>query len=85
VLAPPVAWGLTGQNAVVAQLRRAIERAHAYLFSGPPGAPLYDAAGSPAPGLMQLAATGSPAPGLMQLAATEPPLRESSVRKSEPQ
>jgi DNA polymerase-3 subunit delta' len=41
------AWGLTGQDAVVAQLRRAIERdrvPHAYLFSGPPGAPLYDAA-----------------------------------------
>jgi len=41
------AWGLTGQDAVVAQLRHAIERdrvPHAYLFSGPPGAPLYDAA-----------------------------------------
>lgn len=41
------AWGLTGQDAVVAHLRRAIERdrvPHAYLFSGPPGAPLYDAA-----------------------------------------
>ena len=41
------AWGLSGQDAVVAQLRRAIERdrtPHAYLFSGPPGAPLYDAA-----------------------------------------
>ena len=40
-------WGLTGQTAVVAQLMRAIERdrvPHAYLFSGPRGAPLYDAA-----------------------------------------
>jgi DNA polymerase-3 subunit delta' len=40
-------WGLTGQDAVVAQLRRAIERdrvPHAYLMSGPPGAPLYDGA-----------------------------------------
>jgi len=40
-------WGLTGQGAVVAQLKRAIERdrvPHAYLFSGPPGAPLYDGA-----------------------------------------
>ena len=40
-------WGLIGQDAAVAQLRRAIERdrvPHAYLFSGPPGAPLYDAA-----------------------------------------
>jgi len=40
-------WGLTGQGGVVAQLQRAIERdrvPHAYLFSGPPGAPLYDAA-----------------------------------------
>ncbi|MDQ3299764.1 MAG: hypothetical protein M3619_24560, partial [Myxococcota bacterium] len=40
-------WGLQGQDHVVAQLRRAIERdrvPHAYLFSGPPGAPLYDAA-----------------------------------------
>ena len=42
-----MSWGLTGQDHVVAQLRRAIERdrvPHAYLFSGPPGAPLYDAA-----------------------------------------
>lgn len=41
------AWGLTGQDAVVAHLKRAIDRdrvPHAYLFSGPPGAPLYDAA-----------------------------------------
>jgi DNA polymerase-3 subunit delta' len=40
-------WGLVGQDAVVAQLQRAIERdrvPHAYLFSGPPGAPLYDGA-----------------------------------------
>jgi DNA polymerase-3 subunit delta' len=40
-------WGLSGQDAVVAQLARAIDRdrvPHAYLFSGPPGAPLYDAA-----------------------------------------
>jgi len=40
-------WGLTGQDVVIAQLRRAIERdrvPHAYLFSGPRGAPLYDAA-----------------------------------------
>jgi len=40
-------WGLRGQDHVIAQLRRAIERdrvPHAYLFSGPPGAPLYDAA-----------------------------------------
>lgn len=39
--------GLPGQERVVAQLRRAIERdrvPHAYLFSGPRGAPLYDAA-----------------------------------------
>ena len=41
------AWGLTGQDTVVAQLKRAIERErvpHAYLFSGPPGAPLHDGA-----------------------------------------
>jgi len=39
--------GLQGQERAVAQLRRSIERdrvPHAYLFSGPPGAPLYDAA-----------------------------------------
>jgi DNA polymerase III subunit delta' len=39
--------GLAGQDRVVALLRRAIERdrvPHAYLFSGPPGAPLVDAA-----------------------------------------
>lgn len=39
--------GLPGQERVVAQLRRAIERdrvPHAYLFSGPRGAPLYDTA-----------------------------------------
>jgi hypothetical protein len=39
--------GLHGQARVVAQLRRAIERdrvPHAYLFSGPQGAPLYDTA-----------------------------------------
>jgi DNA polymerase-3 subunit delta' len=38
---------LQGQARVVAQLRRAIERdrvPHAYLFSGPPGAPLHDTA-----------------------------------------
>jgi DNA polymerase-3 subunit delta' len=38
---------LAGQDRVVAQLRRAIERdrvPHAYLFSGPRGAPLYDTA-----------------------------------------
>jgi hypothetical protein len=37
---------LQGQERAVAQLRRSIERArvpHAYLFSGPPGAPLVDA------------------------------------------
>ena len=42
-----MSWGLTGEEKVVAQLRRAIERdrvPHAYLFSGPSGAPLYDAA-----------------------------------------
>ncbi len=42
------AWqGLSSQARVVAQLRRAIELdrvPHAYLFTGPPGAPLYDAA-----------------------------------------
>ena len=39
--------GFTGQERAVAQLRRSIERGrvpHAYLFSGPPGAPLVDAA-----------------------------------------
>ncbi len=39
--------GIPGQERVVAQLRRAIERdrvPHAYLFSGPRGAPLYDTA-----------------------------------------
>jgi DNA polymerase-3 subunit delta' len=39
--------GLAGQERAVAQLRRSIERdrvPHAYLFSGPPGAPLVDAA-----------------------------------------
>jgi hypothetical protein len=39
--------GLHGQERAVAQLRRSIERGrvpHAYLFSGPPGAPLVDAA-----------------------------------------
>jgi len=39
--------GILGQERVVAQLRRAIERdrvPHAYLFSGPRGAPLYDTA-----------------------------------------
>jgi len=39
--------GLQGQERAVAQLRRSIERGrvpHAYLFSGPPGAPLVDAA-----------------------------------------
>ena len=39
--------GLPGQDRVVAQLKRAIDRGrvpHAYLFSGPRGAPLYDAA-----------------------------------------
>ena len=38
--------GLQGQDRVVSQLRRAIERGrvpHAYLFAGPPGAPMYDA------------------------------------------
>lgn len=42
------AWeSLHGQERVVAHLRRAIEGArvpHAYLFAGPPGAPLYEAA-----------------------------------------
>lgn len=41
------AWGLHGQDHVIALLRRAIAKGrvpHAYLFSGPPGAPLYDAA-----------------------------------------
>jgi DNA polymerase III subunit delta' len=39
--------GLAGQERAVAQLRRSIDRGrvpHAYLFSGPPGAPLVDAA-----------------------------------------
>jgi len=39
--------GLEAQERAVAQLRRSIERGrvpHAYLFSGPPGAPLVDAA-----------------------------------------
>jgi DNA polymerase-3 subunit delta' len=39
--------GLQGQERAVAQLQRSIERGrvpHAYLFSGPPGAPLVDAA-----------------------------------------
>jgi len=39
--------GLEGQERAVAQLRRSIDRGrvpHAYLFSGPPGAPLLDAA-----------------------------------------
>jgi DNA polymerase-3 subunit delta' len=41
--------GLAGQERAVAQLRRSIDRGrvpHAYLFSGPPGAPLVDAAGA---------------------------------------
>jgi hypothetical protein len=42
------AWqGLQDQERAVSQLRRSIERGrvpHAYLFSGPPGAPLVDAA-----------------------------------------
>jgi hypothetical protein len=40
-------WDLAGQDNVVALLRGSIERdrvAHAYLFSGPPGAPLVDGA-----------------------------------------
>ena len=39
--------GLVGQERAVAQLRRSIERGrvpHAYLFSGPPGAPMLDTA-----------------------------------------
>jgi hypothetical protein len=39
--------GFAGQERAVAQLRRSIDRGrvpHAYLFSGPPGAPLVDAA-----------------------------------------
>jgi DNA polymerase III delta' subunit len=39
--------GLRDQDRVIARLRRAIERGrvpHAYLFAGPPGAPMYDAA-----------------------------------------
>ena len=39
--------GLRDQDRVVARLRKAIERdrvPHAYLFAGPPGAPMYDAA-----------------------------------------
>jgi DNA polymerase III delta' subunit len=39
--------GLAGQDRVIALLKRAIERGrvpHAYLFSGPPGAPLVDTA-----------------------------------------
>src|SRR5512146_2376054 len=39
--------GLVGQDRVVALLRRAIERGrvpHAYLFSGPAGAPMQDTA-----------------------------------------
>jgi DNA polymerase-3 subunit delta' len=39
--------GLQGQERVVGQLRLAIERdrvPHAYLFAGPPGAPMYDTA-----------------------------------------
>lgn len=39
--------GLRDQERVIARLRRAIERGrvpHAYLFAGPPGAPMYDAA-----------------------------------------
>jgi DNA polymerase-3 subunit delta' len=39
--------GLAGQERAIAQLERSIERGrvpHAYLFSGPPGAPLVDAA-----------------------------------------
>jgi DNA polymerase III delta' subunit len=40
-------WGISGQDAAIAQLVRAIEKdrvPHAYLFSGPRGAPLYDSA-----------------------------------------
>jgi hypothetical protein len=39
--------GLVGQERAVAQLRRSVDRGrvpHAYLFSGPPGAPLFDTA-----------------------------------------
>jgi DNA polymerase III subunit delta' len=47
VWAVSVWQGLQGQERVVGQLRLAIERGrvpHAYLFAGPPGAPMYDAA-----------------------------------------
>jgi DNA polymerase-3 subunit delta' len=47
-LAPVSIWqGLVGQDRVAATLRRAIEHGrvpHAYLFSGPPGAPMLDTA-----------------------------------------
>ena len=53
--------GIPGQQRVVAQLRRAIERdraPHAYLFSGPRGAPLYDTAIALAMALCCLRARG---------------------------
>jgi DNA polymerase-3 subunit delta' len=53
--------GLQGQERAVAQLRRSIERGrvpHAYLFSGPPGAPLVDTALALAMALSCLRAPG---------------------------
>ena len=53
--------GIQGQDRVIAQLRRAIERErvpHAYLFAGPPGAPLVDTALALAAALCCTAARG---------------------------
>ena len=53
--------GLRDQERVIARLRRAIERdrvPHAYLFAGPPGAPMYDAAIALASALSCLRARG---------------------------
>jgi len=57
------AWqSIPGQTRVIAQLQRAIERdrtPHAYLFSGPKGAPLYDTAVAVAMALNCLTARGA--------------------------
>jgi hypothetical protein len=63
--------GLAGQERAVAQLRRSIERGrvpHAYLFSGPPGAPLVDAANA-----LAMALSCERAPGEGCDADPEPP------------
>jgi DNA polymerase III delta' subunit len=58
-------WLGLQQDRVVGQLRRAIERGrvpHAYLFSGPPGAPMYDTALALATALSCMRARGEGCP-----------------------